>query len=87
MYKSNTDCVHESVTILMLDIFFIKEQLNAANDALLERKKLQTEQDKILELRVLEYQREKAEREAAYEREQVECMTDSYCFILLGVTV
>lgn len=50
---------------------FQQDQLNAANEALLERKQLQTEQDKILELRVLEYQKEKAEREAAYEREQV----------------
>ena len=45
--------------------------MNAANDALLERKKLQTEQDKILELRVAEYQKAKAEREKAYEEEQV----------------
>jgi len=47
-----------------------QDQLNAANDALLERKKLQAEQDKILELRVLEHQKAKAEREAAFEREQ-----------------
>lgn len=48
----------------------LRDQLNAANDALLERKKLQTEQDKILELRVAEYQKAKAEREKAYEEEQ-----------------
>ena len=51
--------------------FALQDQLNAANDSLLERKKLQTEQDKILELRVIEYQKAKAEREAAFEREQV----------------
>lgn len=43
--------------------------MNAANDALLERKQLQAEQDKILELRVIEYQKAKAEREAAHEKE------------------
>lgn len=54
---------HQEQTIL-------REQLNAANAALLDRKTYQKEQEKVLELRVIEYQKQKAEREAAFEREQ-----------------
>ncbi|CAH1796262.1 unnamed protein product [Owenia fusiformis] len=48
----------------------LREQLNAANDDILRRREVKKEQEKMVEQKVLEYQRQKAEREAAFEREQ-----------------
>ncbi|XP_013412315.1 cilia- and flagella-associated protein 45-like [Lingula anatina] len=48
----------------------LREELNRANADMLQRKELQAEQEKLAELKVVEYQKQKAEREAAFEREQ-----------------
>uniref|UniRef100_A0A0B7A4H8 Cilia- and flagella-associated protein 45 n=1 Tax=Arion vulgaris TaxID=1028688 RepID=A0A0B7A4H8_9EUPU len=48
----------------------LREELNKANAELLKRKELKTLQDKAEELKVLEFQKQKAEREAAFEKEQ-----------------
>ncbi|XP_076438329.1 cilia- and flagella-associated protein 45-like isoform X2 [Babylonia areolata] len=48
----------------------LREELNKANRDILRRKELKKEQDRAEEEKVLEFQRKKAEREAAYEKEQ-----------------
>lgn len=48
----------------------LREELNQCNADIIRRKALDQEQDKMLEAKVLEYQKAKAEREAAYEKEQ-----------------
>jgi len=48
----------------------LREELNKANAEILKRKELKVLQEKAEELKVLEFQKRKAEREAAFEREQ-----------------
>lgn len=48
----------------------LREELNKANRDILRRKELKKEQERAEEEKVLDFQRKKAEREAAYEREQ-----------------
>lgn len=50
----------------------LREELNRCNDEILTRKELENEQNKLEELKVIEWQKNKAEREAAYEKEQEE---------------
>ncbi|XP_074652941.1 cilia- and flagella-associated protein 45-like isoform X2 [Tubulanus polymorphus] len=47
-----------------------RDELNKANADMLDRKKLIKEQEKLAEAKVIEYMKQKAEREAAYEAEQ-----------------
>lgn len=49
----------------------LREELNKANDEILKRKEYKTLQEKAEELKVLEFQKQKAEREAAIEKEQM----------------
>lgn len=48
----------------------LREQLNHANSDILRRRDIKKEQEKMIEKKVLEYQQQKAEREAAFEKEQ-----------------
>jgi len=48
----------------------LREELNQCNADIIERKELQKEQEKMIEAKVLEYQKSKAEREMAFEKEQ-----------------
>lgn len=48
----------------------LREELNQCNTDLVGRKQLAKEQERMIEAKVLEYQKDKAEREAAYEAEQ-----------------
>ncbi|KAK6173521.1 hypothetical protein SNE40_016954 [Patella caerulea] len=48
----------------------LREELNKANDEILRRKITKKDQEKMEEIKVIEYQKKKAEREAAYELEQ-----------------
>lgn len=48
----------------------LREELNKANRDILRRKDIKKEQEKMEEHKVLEYQKKKAEREAAFEKEQ-----------------
>lgn len=48
----------------------LREELNKANRDILRRKEIKKEQERAEEEKVLDYQRKKAEREAAFEREQ-----------------
>ncbi|KAL8592950.1 hypothetical protein ACOMHN_050777 [Nucella lapillus] len=48
----------------------LREELNKANRDILRRKELKKDQDRAEEEKVLDFQRKKAERESAYEREQ-----------------
>lgn len=48
------------VTRFYLFIFCFQEQLNQANEEILKRKQLFSEQEKLAEMRVLEYQKQKA---------------------------
>ncbi|XP_041373036.1 cilia- and flagella-associated protein 45-like [Gigantopelta aegis] len=48
----------------------LREELNKANDAIMRRRELVKEQEMLAEMKVLEFQKEKAEREAVYEAEQ-----------------
>lgn len=47
----------------------LREDLNKANNAMLQRKEMAKEQERALDLKVLDFQKQKAEREAAYEKE------------------
>lgn len=48
----------------------LREELNQCNADIIRRKTLDKEQDRMIESKVLEYQKAKAEREAAFEKEQ-----------------
>ncbi|XP_046553089.1 cilia- and flagella-associated protein 45-like isoform X2 [Haliotis rubra] len=48
----------------------LREELNKANDEIIRRRDVKKLQEQAEELKVLEYQRQKAEREAAFEKEQ-----------------
>jgi hypothetical protein len=48
----------------------LRNELNTCNAEILRRKELAKEQEKLIEQRVIQFQQEKAEREAAYEKEQ-----------------
>lgn len=48
----------------------LREELNKANRDILRRKDIKKDQERAEEEKVLDFQRKKAEREAAYEREQ-----------------
>lgn len=50
----------------------LREELNRCNDEIMTRKEVENEQNKLEELKVIEWQKNKAEREAAYEKEQEE---------------
>ncbi|XP_046342077.1 cilia- and flagella-associated protein 45-like isoform X2 [Haliotis rufescens] len=48
----------------------LREELNKANDDIIRRRDVKKLQEQAEEMKVLEYQRQKAEREAAFEKEQ-----------------
>lgn len=48
----------------------LREELNKCNTDIAQRKELTKEQERLLEAKVVEFQKEKAEREAAFEKEQ-----------------
>uniref|UniRef100_A0A1I8FQR8 Cilia- and flagella-associated protein 45 n=1 Tax=Macrostomum lignano TaxID=282301 RepID=A0A1I8FQR8_9PLAT len=48
----------------------LREELNKANEEIMKRREVVKVQEKALEEKVLQFQRDKAEREAAYEAEQ-----------------
>lgn len=48
----------------------LRNELNKANDEILARREIKKEQEKAEELKVIEYMKQKAEREQAFEREQ-----------------
>ena len=48
----------------------LREDLNKANEDQMQRKIVKQEQEKVEEQKVIEYMKQKAEREAAYEKEQ-----------------
>lgn len=54
----------------------LRDELNVCNAEILRRKELAREQDKLIDERVLQFQQEKAEREAAFEKEQEELKTE-----------
>merc|ERR1711976_28877 len=50
----------------------LREELNKCNDEIMARKELEAKHNKLEDLKVIEWQKNKAEREAAYEQEQEE---------------
>ncbi|XP_060572410.1 cilia- and flagella-associated protein 45-like isoform X2 [Ruditapes philippinarum] len=48
----------------------LRHDLNKANDEILARREIKKQQEKAEELKVIEYMKQKAEREAAFEKEQ-----------------